>query len=72
MTRNNGKETLAYVKAYDAVQQIYTVELEQFDSKKLKECVETSLREANLFERMIYSISAPANPAPVDDDFIEA
>jgi hypothetical protein len=69
VTRNNGKETLAYVKAYDAVQQIYTVELEQLDSKKFKKCDETSLREANMLEGMIYSISARANPARVDDDF---
>jgi hypothetical protein len=72
VTRNNGKETLAYVKAYDAVQQIYTVELEQLDSKKFKKCDEISLREANMFEGMIYSISARANPARSDDDFFDA
>jgi hypothetical protein len=72
VTRNNGAETLAYVKAYDAVQQIYTVELEQLDSKKFKKCDETSLREANMLEGMIYSISARANPARSDDDFFDA
>ena len=42
--RSHGEETLAYVKEFDAVQQIYTVEI------KLKKCDEESLRAANVFQ----------------------
>ena len=71
MTRNNGAETLAFVKAYDAVQQTYTVELEQLGSKKFKKCDETSLREANVFG-ILWSARGMLFPAAADDDLFDA
>jgi hypothetical protein len=72
VTRNNGAETLAYVKAYDAVQQKYTVELEQLDSKKFKKCDETSLREFNVLGVILISARDMFRPARVDDDLFDA
>ena len=48
--RSNGEETLAYVKEYDAVQQIYTVEINKLGSIKLEKCDEESLRAVNLVQ----------------------
>jgi hypothetical protein len=48
--RSNGEETLANVKEYDAVQQIYTVEINKLGSMKLEKCDEESLRAANALE----------------------
>ena len=72
VTRNNGAETLAYVKAYDAVQHTYTVELEQLGSKKFKKCDETSLREANVFGVILWSARDMFRPAAAGDDLFDA
>jgi hypothetical protein len=48
--RSNGEETLAYVKEYDAVQQIYTVEINKLGSMKLERSKEEFLRAANALE----------------------
>jgi hypothetical protein len=78
VTRRNGEETLAYVKEYDAANKIYTVELEQRGSMKLKKCDETSLREANMLEAMFspvamfFSTRAMSSPAHIDNDLYDA
>jgi len=70
--RRNGEETLAYVKEYDTANKIYTVELEQRGSMKLKKCDEKDLREANMLEAMFspvamfFSARAMSSPAHVD------
>ena len=79
VTRRNGKETLAYVKDYDAVKQVYTLDLEQRDSRKLEECDETSLREPNMLEwfpltarGILFSARAMFSSARADDGLVEA
>ena len=73
MTRRNGEETFAYVKEYDAVKQVYTLELEQRGSSNLnlEECDETSLREPNMLEAFLKSpmfFSTRAFSPARDDD----
>jgi len=76
--RRNGEETLAYVKEYDAANKIYTVELEQLGSMKLKKCDEKGLREANMLEAMFspvamfFSTRAMSSPAHIDNDLYDA
>jgi hypothetical protein len=76
--RRNGEETLAYVKEYDTANKIYTVELEQRGSMKLKKCDEKDLREANMLEAMFspvamfFSARAMSSPAHVDNDLYDA
>jgi hypothetical protein len=72
VTRNNGAETLAYVKAYDAEQQIYTVELEKLGSMRLEACDEKSLRTANLFDVVVVSARAIIHSFQTDDSRLEA
>jgi len=72
VTRNNGAETLAYVKAYDAEQQIYTVELEKLGSMRLETCDEKSLRTANLFDVVVVSARANIHSFQTDDSRLEA
>jgi hypothetical protein len=76
--RRNGEETLAYVKEYDAANKIYTVELEQLGSMKLKKCDEKDLREAKKLEAMFSPVAmffltrAMSSPARVDNDLYDA
>ena len=72
VTRNNGAETLAYVKAYDAEQQIYTVELEKLGSMRLEACDEKSLRTANLFDVAVVSARAIIHSFQIDHSRLEA
>ena len=72
LKRSNGEETLAYVKEYDAVKQVYTVELEKLGSMKLQNVIEKNLREANMFEGIVFSARALFSPALNDDHRFDA
>jgi hypothetical protein len=69
--RSNGAETVAYVKDYDVEKALYTVELERLGSGKFKKCEGKHLREANMFDGMIFSARAMFSPARVDDDLYD-
>ena len=56
--RSSGEESLAFVKAYDAAKQIYTVELEMVGSGKTKQSREDGMRAAG-------ASSSSAAAAPV-------
>ena len=66
------------MKDYDTANKIYTVELEQRGSMKLKKCDEKDLREANKLETMFspvamfFSARAMFGPAHVDNDLYDA
>ena len=68
--RSNGEETLAYVKEFDAVQQIYTVEIKKLGSMKLEKCDEESLRAANVFE--VWFSGRALNASRGDDSDLNA
>jgi len=70
VTHNNG--ALAYVKAYDAEQQVYTVELEKPGPMRLETCDEKSLRTANLFDLVVVSARAIIHSFQTDDSRLEA
>ena len=72
LKRSNGEETLAYVKEYDAVKQVYTVELEKLGSMKLQNVIEKNLREANMFEGIVFYARALFSPALNDDHRFDA
>ena len=69
--RSNGAETVAYVKEYDVEKALYTVELERLGSGNFKKCEGKHLREANIFEGVLFSARAMFSPARVDDNLYD-
>ena len=72
MTRSNEARTPAYVKEFDAEQQIYTVELEKPGSMRLEKCDEKSLQAANLFDVVVLSARAIIHSFQTGDSSLEA
>ena len=72
VTRSNGEEALAYVKAYDPEKALYRVELARLGSGKVKTCRDKDLRTANMVEGLLGPFRAALFASRSDDSDLNA